>query len=345
MDLIKINAAEYGLEKTKANELTVGLDVTLKERKLLIDEFDTLSKLEVNEGNNVPKFRGLRLRIAKNRTLGILKWHKTAKNYFLRGGQFVDAIKKQEMAVNELMEEKLMNAENHFENERTAKIAKLQEERAEKIGKYIEVIPETLGLMKDDIWDNFFSGTKVNHKAMKEAEKKAERQRIDREKAEREKKKLIIAENEWLKKKAEERDAKIRAEGEQRARDEAERLKRENEERTKREQKIKIQKAEFAAQLQKEREERERIEKEAEAKRKKLEAELREKIEVEKNRKQAIEDARQAYLNKGDAEKVKDLVNDLKGLGVKYKFQSAKNRKMYTEVGTLLNKVIIHIIK
>jgi hypothetical protein len=77
-----VKPQEYGIEEKTANELKEGLSVTLKERELLIQEFETVSKLEINE-ETIPKFRELRLAIQKNRTQGIDKWHKTGKEYFL----------------------------------------------------------------------------------------------------------------------------------------------------------------------------------------------------------------------------------------------------------------------
>lgn len=42
-----IKAEDYGLETSKANELTVGLKVVKAERELLIKEFEEVSKLEL----------------------------------------------------------------------------------------------------------------------------------------------------------------------------------------------------------------------------------------------------------------------------------------------------------
>ena len=80
-EIVLINPEEFGIEEIKADELTNGLNVTLKERELLIAEFDKVSKLEVTE-INLPTFKGLRLKIVKNRTKGINEWHKKSKDYF-----------------------------------------------------------------------------------------------------------------------------------------------------------------------------------------------------------------------------------------------------------------------
>ena len=350
MELIKINAAEYGLEETKAQQIEKSFAVIAVERDGIIAIYEELIKSEIT-----PEIceRAGKLNTALSKVNASLnRVHKAEKLYYLSGGKFCDAIKNKNRIAIEEMQLNLIALKDHYENERKAKIAKLQEERSEAIAKYIDVIPVTLGLMTKEVWENFFSGTKANHKAMKEAEKKVERQRIDREKAAREEKKRIIAENEKLRLEAIERERiaqieakKRKAEGEERAKEEAERLRKENEAKRLREEKERKERAEYAAKLQKERDERERVEKEARAKQKRLENELREKIEAEKKRKQAIEDKKQAELNMGDADKVEKLIIDLGQLKTKYQFESANNKKMYVDVGNLLNKIIVYISK
>src|SRR6056297_2773346 len=114
-EIIISNAEEFGIEESKAKELTAGLGVAIEERKLLIDEFEQIKKLEVTE-DNIPTFKQLRLKIVKNRTQGIVKWHKANKQFFLAGGRFVDAIKNRELQINQSMEKVLLDAEKHFEN-------------------------------------------------------------------------------------------------------------------------------------------------------------------------------------------------------------------------------------
>jgi hypothetical protein len=332
MELVKIKASDYELEESKANELTAGLNVTLKERKLLIDEFDALSKLEVNK-ENIPKFKELRLRIVKNRTLGIDKWHKAAKNYFLKGGQFVDAIKRKETAVNESMEEKLMGAEDHFENIEKERLTKLQGDRATKLSKYMEDAHErNLAGMDEDVWNAYFSTKKKEYEDMLAAEKKAEEDRIAKEKAEADERERIGKENIQLKKEAEEKERLAKIESEKREKAEKERLEKEAKERKKAEEKAQRERDVYEKKLKAEREEKE-----------KAEAELKAKAEAERKEAEEKEAKFQAELNKGDEEKVNDLINDLSVLKSKYVFQSDKNTAMYAVVRQLIDKIINHI--
>lgn len=99
---------------------------------------------------------------------------------------------------------------------------------------------------------------------------------------------------------------------------------------------------------EKERIERERIEEEQRAEKKKreeAEEALRIRVEAEKKEKEQAEAERQAELAKGDAEKVKDLIEYLNASKTKFTFKSAKNKKMYSDVGELIDKVIVYIQK
>lgn len=97
--------------------------------------------------------------------------------------------------------------------------------------------------------------------------------------------------------------------------------------------------------MKEEREARERVEREEKAKREKLEAELKAKEEAERRAKEEKEALIEAELNKGDAAKVKDLIADLESLKTKYVFKSSKNKKMYSDVGELIGKIVSHIRK
>ena len=50
-------------------------------------------------------------------------------------------------------------------------------------------------------------------------------------------------------------------------------------------------------------------------------------------------------LMKGDEDKVADMIKDFEAIKTKYTFRSQKNNKKYSEVKTLIDKVINHIKK
>lgn len=207
-----VEAKEYGIEEKTANELTQGLSVPLKERDLLISEFNEVSKLEITE-ESLKTYRELRLRIVKNRTQGINKWKASAKEYFLRGGQFVDAVYNKEVLVNTQMEDVLMEGEKHFENLEKERLQGVQKKRAEILSQYMDDADERdLTKFEDDEFEAFLSIKKKAFEDKVEAERleaeRIENERIAHEKAIEEQR----IENERLKKEAEAKELALQKE-------------------------------------------------------------------------------------------------------------------------------------
>lgn len=321
-----INPKDYNLEEASANELTSDLGITLQERDLLEIEFKQISGLEVNL-KNIPKFRDLRLKIQKNRTQGIGNWHTNAKNYFLRGGQFVDAIKRREIAINQKMEEVLLNAEKHIENQEKERLAALQSEREEALAPYIVDFSKIrdLSTMDEDVWKPFLASKKLEFEKRIAEEKRVEAERIAKEKADAAERVRLIAANKKLEAAAKVREEADRKAAADRAKEDADRKAKEDA----------IQKA-HENQLRLEREAREAVQEEERLKRVKLEEELEAIKKIERDQ----EIARQQELTKGDAPKMEDLVNDLINLKTKYTFTSEASNKTYSDVCILLDKIV-----
>lgn len=318
--LIKPDPKQYGIEPGKAHQISALFKPMLDTMVELEEEAEEIAKLEISP--DVCKMaKSLRLRCVKVRT-GTAKIHKEQKSFYLQAGRFIDGWKNTQLMAGQGLEEKLMAIEKHYENIEKARIAELEEDRQNKLSQYgVEVFPSGLGEMEESVWENFLTGAKVSHEAKIEAEKKAEADRIAKEKAEAEERERIRLENERLK-----------AEAEERKKAEAARLLKEKKEREAREKKEAAVRAAEAKKLEAERKEKEKLAAELQAKK-----EAEEKAEAERLAK--IE----AELNKGDADKVKDLISDLRELKTKYTFKSKKNQKMYSDVGVLLSKIIDHI--
>ncbi len=301
-ELIKINPTEYGLDVTRAKEIEAAFSPMLDKMKALEDEFNEVVKLDPSASTS-KQAKDLRRKYVKVRT-GTATIHKEMKAFYLAGGRFVDGWKNAQLFASEGIEKKLKDIELHFENIEKERIEKLTESRTSELSPFsCEFIPDGLGNMTDEVWQNYRTGVELAYNNKIEAEAKAKAEQEAREKAEAEERERIRLENERLKAEAKEAEAKAEAE-----RLEAERL-------------LKIEK-----------DKADKLRKEAEAK---AEAERLEAVA----RQQEIE----AELNKGDAAKVKDLIADLEALKTTYTFKSAKNKKVYAEVGTLLNKIINHI--
>lgn len=327
-----INPKEYGLEEKKGNELTVNLTPILEERNILTKQFAELMREEFSP-ELAKRARELRLLVVKNRTQGIGKWHNVVKAYFLSGGRFVDAKKNMEIAVNERMESDLSEIEKRQEREDIEEAEKiiaieqkrlefLQNKRVQLISNYIEDAEERdLASMDEDVWVAYLSTKKQEHEMRLKNEKEAEEKRIAEAKAEKERLEAIEKEN-----------SKLKIEAENREKEEAKRKEKEEKERLEREAKEKKEAEKQEAKLQVEREAKE-----------KLEQQLKDQKEAKEKAEKEDEERKQFELNKGDGDKVSDLKNDLNILKTKYEFKSKKNKKMYSEIGILIDKTINHI--
>lgn len=174
-----VNPKEFGLEENKALELTSGLTTILTERETLKNAYLDVIDLEVSE-ENLATFKELRLKIVKNRTQGIEKWHKTSKEFFLTGGRFVDAIKNKESAENDRMESNLLDKEKHFENLEKARLKVIHEDRISKLLPFnYEVGNIDFSAMDDNMFNAILLGAETNHNNRIATEKLAEEQRLE----------------------------------------------------------------------------------------------------------------------------------------------------------------------
>lgn len=215
-----IKPEEFGLEKTKATELMGNLPQIKAEREILTSQYEEIIKLDIEDPITVKKARELRLLIQKNRTQGINVWHKNAKDFFLKGGQFVDAIKRLEISVNENMEEVLESIEKNAERKEAERKEKLKQERLLIIEPYSEFVPLgiNLGEIKEEEFTKILNGAKLQFDLKIEQEEKAEEERILNEKAEADERERIKIENARLKAEAEAKEKQL---AEERAKAEA----------------------------------------------------------------------------------------------------------------------------
>lgn len=333
--LIKINASDYGLEEKKAKQISDMFKPMLDKMVELEKEFNTVVKLKIDK-TTIAKAKELRRRYVKTRT-GTAEIHQKLKAFYLQGGRFVDAWKNTQLMTSLGIEEKLTAIEKHFEILECERIVRLKEKRFKQLQKYgIDEMPVELGLMTDEVWNNYLTGAKMNYETRKAAELKAEQDSIKREKEEQEERERIRKDNERLRKEAEERDRLAKIEARKRDKAEADRNAKLQAEREKREkaEKERIEKEEN------ERKERERLAKIERDKRLKLENELRLKKEKEEKAETERLAGIEAELRKGDSEKVQDLIDDLQVLKTKYQFQSKENKIMYNKVYTSIGRII-----
>ena len=295
-EIVKVNASDYGLDENKAAELIKNLPQIITERDVFVTQFDEVIRLDINDPETAKKARELRLKVRDNRTKGIEVWHKTTKDFFLKGGQFVDAIRRMESAVNERMEIDLEKIEKYQERLEREQVEKLRLARLSELQKYTEIEPVGLGEMSEDVWNNYLLGQKITFEAKIEAEKKAEEDRIAKEKADAEEREAQRLENIRLKKEAEEKERLAEIERKKNAKILADQKAKADKER-----------ADLLAKADTERKEKERLEAEIKAKK---EAEEKAKQDAERKRK-ADEKAAQLAPDKNKLLNFCQAINDL----------------------------------
>jgi hypothetical protein len=123
------------------------------------------------------------------------------------------------------IENDLLEKEKYVERIEQARLEKIRQERFDKLAE-VEVDGTFFDLvnMPEEAFNILFETSKTNYNNKIEAEKKAEQERLAREKAEIEEREKIKAENERLKKEAEARELEIKKEKERIEKENAERL-------------------------------------------------------------------------------------------------------------------------
>jgi len=311
------------IEASKAKQIKA----TFEPMAIMLAEFEDAYMGGINEAGGgitkdvTVKAKRLRIDIGKVR-IATEKLRVAQKEEYLKAGKAIDGVSNiLKWAIGD-KEAKLKEIEDHFQIQERKRLEALQADRVVLLAPYVEDAHErNLSEMEDDVWFIYLGAKKKDYNDQVVAEKQAEEDRIAKEKADAEERERFRAENERLKKEAEERERLAKIEADKRAKADAERIAKEEAERKEREETIR-----------KERKARE-----------KLEAEIRGKEEAELKAAQDAEAQIQADLNKGDAAKVKDLVADLGALKTKYSFKSAKNKKMYLNVGESISEIISRI--
>ena len=331
-NLVLVNPKEFGIEEAKATELVGNLPQIQSERSVLENQYNEILTMDIESPETSKVAREIRLKIRDNRTKGIAVWHKTTKDVFLRAGQYLDAVKRREEAINERMESTLEEIEKHFENKEKARKQALKEARLIELENYKEFVPFGIDLaeLPEEEYQKFFNGAKMQYNAKIEAER-LEAERIEQERIETEKR---IAEEKRIE--AERIEAqrieneRLKAEAEK-ARIEAEKLEAERKAELKRLADIQAKKdAEQAEVLRIEREKQAKLEAELKAKKDaelkaeqdRIEAERLAKLEAEKLAKAPIKNQMKVWIESFELPET-NLSNDVVS-EIKEKFEAFK---------------------
>jgi hypothetical protein len=319
-----IKAEDYGLTEKQGSDISGKFKILEEEKKVLISEYNEIITKELTpELSHKAGVLDKKLQKHLKQRKDI---HGANKSFFLNGGRFVDSIYNVDKVEFGIMRDATQIIKNFAENLEKERIAKLNHKRVGLVEPYLDDIANLfLADMDEDVFEAYLLTKKNNYEAIIAADKEREDERlkaIEQEKAEQER---IRAENAKLKADAEEKEKALGKE--------------------RKEAKEKQEAIELKA-----RKEKEELEQKAESLRKKqaikdakVKAEKDAIIKAEEKRVKDEEQRLEAELNKGDEAKVKDLINDLTMLKTKYSFTAAKTKKMYEDVGLLIDKVINHI--
>jgi len=202
--LVKINAAEFGLNETKAKELEAAFTPMIKKMVELETEFNEVVNMEVSHTKCVAA-KSLKNKYVKVRT-GTAAIHKEQKAYYYKAGLAVDAWKNSQLFAAHGIEEKLDSIAKHFENIEKARIEKIEQARIKELSESgADFPPVGLGVMPDEVWDHYIKGVRDAKKAVDDAAIKAEADRIELEKKELAERERTRLENIQLKKEADEK--------------------------------------------------------------------------------------------------------------------------------------------
>lgn len=179
-EIITIDPVEFGIEQSKAIELVGNLPQIQQERDILAKLYDQVVLEDIENPETSKKAREIRLKIKDNRTKGLEVWHKNTKEVFLRGGQFIDAIKKKEAAENTRMEDALESIEKYAENKEKERKAKLNTERISQLEPFNAFVPIGLnfGEISEEEFAKVYNGAKLQFEQQQEQDKKAEAERL-----------------------------------------------------------------------------------------------------------------------------------------------------------------------
>lgn len=235
MNLVEVKAEEFGLDVEKAKEIELGFSPSITALNELKPEYDLIVQKAISPELCLQAGE-LRKKFVKVRT-STDKIHKSLKAFYLAGGRFVDAWKNKQLAISEQVENKLKEIEEHYIRIEQAKKEERAKERIAKL-QAIENTGEGIDLlnMPDDMFATVLKGLEAQFKERKEADAKAEAERIKLEQEKIAEEKRIREENARLRAEAE---AKEKALAEERAKAEAERKKLEDEIRKQKEEQAK----------------------------------------------------------------------------------------------------------
>lgn len=218
-----------GLNKSKAEELEKTFSPMINMLKGFEKEYNNVLSLDIKDPLTAPKAKRLRLDIGRIRIeTGKLKDEQ--KKYIKLEDKAIMGVHNILVWAVKEKEDKLKEIELYYETIEKNRIEALKNERILILDDYdMDGSNLSLGEMSTEVWDNFFNGVKTVHEAKIEAEKKAEKERINAEIERKAEEERLRKENIKLKEEREKREEEKRKQDailakEREKREEAERI-------------------------------------------------------------------------------------------------------------------------
>lgn len=202
----------------KRNDVQIVLNNVFNGVSIMRNQLDTIVVADVNDKTNMKLANTIRLGVRQIRldaekvfdakraeVQQEMLSYKTEDSLWLKSKQIMQILTK------EIEENARWKEETKERIEAEIKELKIQE-RINEVSKYAGINRIEFELMSDDSFDSFLNGLKTTHTSKIEAERKAEQDRIEREKADAEEREQQKLENERLKIEAENREKEIEAE-------------------------------------------------------------------------------------------------------------------------------------
>lgn len=310
-ELIKIDATEFGVQKTEAKQIESAFVPMATMMRQMEDEYNKIVSVKEITAELSLQARTLRLAYVKVRTNADVA-HKAGKEKLLTATRAWDGLRNVLKYASQDKETELDKIEKYQQRLEAEKKEKIRDERAAVLDKYeVNYDHIDIAAMDEDVWKNYISGVELQYNQKKEAEKKAEEDRIKKDKKEAIERERIRKENEQLRKEAE--AGRIKAAKER-------------------------EKAEEARKKQESIAEKERLARE------KAEKELQKKKDTEQAEKKRLEDEKKAARLAPDKEKITIFVKQLQDIEMP-KVKSAEAKKVIDSAQSLITKTANYLIE
>ena len=169
-------------------------DLSENEKDLILESFSPVVQVLNDFGKQFPEIQAMetgeeKCKKAKRFRIDFGKQitkadtiRKDLKEVSLKKSKAVQTVFNYIKKATEETKEAALEIETHYERLEVARIDAIREEREVELFKYNADLPfGNLGEMEESVWINYINGVRLNDEAVKEAERKAEAERIEAE--------------------------------------------------------------------------------------------------------------------------------------------------------------------